>query len=51
MTVVVTGSAGFIGRAVVAELGSRGVSVVGVDRRETPAPAAHLVAYSRTVLV
>ena len=43
MTVVVTGSAGFIGGAVVAELGSRGVAVVGVDRRETPTPAAHLV--------
>jgi len=45
MAVVVTGSAGFIGRAVVAELIMRGVPVVGVDRRETPAPVAagHLV--------
>ena len=43
MAVVVTGSAGFIGRAVVAELMRRGVPVVGVDRRETPAPAGHLV--------
>lgn len=43
MAVVVTGSAGFIGRAVVAELMRRGVAVVGVDRRETPAPAGHLV--------
>jgi nucleoside-diphosphate-sugar epimerase len=43
MAVVVTGSAGFVGRAVVAELLSRGVHVVSVDRRETPGPADHLV--------
>ncbi|MGH8893391.1 MAG: NAD-dependent epimerase/dehydratase family protein, partial [Actinomycetes bacterium] len=32
MSVVVTGSAGFLGRALVAELVSRGVTVIGVDR-------------------
>jgi nucleoside-diphosphate-sugar epimerase len=43
MAVVVTGSAGFLGRSVVAELLRRGVQVVSVDRQETPSPAAHLV--------
>lgn len=43
MTVVVTGSAGFLGRALVAELVARGADVVGVDRTPTPAPADHLV--------
>ena len=37
-----TGSAGFVGRAVVAELIARGLPVVGVDRRSTPMPADHL---------
>ena len=37
MAVVVTGSAGFIGRSLVGELLSRGESVVAVDRREQPA--------------
>ena len=40
---LVTGSAGFVGRAVTAELVSRGVGVVGVDRRPTRLPADHLV--------
>lgn len=39
MSVVVTGAAGFIGRAVVAALRDRGRDVVGIDRR-TWAPAA-----------
>ena len=38
-----TGSAGFVGRALVAELIARGLPVVGVDRRPTPTPADHLV--------
>lgn len=37
MTVVVTGSAGFLGRAVVAHLLAHGRSVLGVDRRPAPA--------------
>ncbi|MBW3659848.1 MAG: NAD(P)-dependent oxidoreductase, partial [Actinobacteria bacterium] len=39
MSVVVTGAAGFIGRAVVAALRDRGRDVVGIDRR-TWAPSA-----------
>lgn len=37
MQVVVTGSSGFVGRAVVAELARRGRSVVAIDRRPAPA--------------
>jgi nucleoside-diphosphate-sugar epimerase len=39
MAVVVTGSAGFLGRALVASLAAEGVPVVGIDRRPA-APAA-----------
>lgn len=42
MSVVVTGSAGFLGRALVAELVARGVHVVGLDRTGGPAPSDHL---------
>ena len=42
MSVVVTGTAGFIGRHVVATLNDRGHHVVGIDRRTwTPAPLEH----------
>lgn len=37
MTVVVTGSAGFIGRNLVAALLQRGETVIGIDRRAAPA--------------
>lgn len=40
MTVVVTGAAGFIGRHLVNALEDRGQSVVAVDRRPFPTPAA-----------
>jgi nucleoside-diphosphate-sugar epimerase len=43
VTVVVTGSAGFVGRALVAELVSRGRPVVGVDRNPTVGGSSHLV--------
>ncbi len=42
-TVLVTGSAGRIGRAVVAELQSRGRSVRGFDRVPTPGVADAIV--------
>lgn len=40
MAVVVTGAAGFLGRALVAGLAADGVEVVAVDRRPLPGPAA-----------
>jgi nucleoside-diphosphate-sugar epimerase len=43
LAVVVTGSAGFIGRHLVALLAARGLAVVGIDRRPgTPAEAVEL---------
>lgn len=42
MTVVVTGAAGFLGRALVAALAADGVDVVGIDRRSAPAPVPGL---------
>jgi nucleoside-diphosphate-sugar epimerase len=43
VTVVVTGSAGFVGRAPVAELTARGRHVVGVDRNPSVGGRSHLV--------
>jgi nucleoside-diphosphate-sugar epimerase len=40
VSVVVTGSSGFVGRTVVAELARRGRAVVAVDRRPAPAGVA-----------
>src|SRR5829696_8834613 len=41
MTVVVTGAAGFLGRALVADLLGDGIPVIGIDRRPAPGPQAH----------